>query len=726
MADDEDDDGTSVAIIGGGASSTTTTTTTTGSGRRDGTTRATTTTTDDGDDFGGLSLGKGGGGRGNEEDGRRRRRRGGGRATGGGEGDDDDEEEEEEDDRDGKMGDGKKTSAVSLLAEAWARAAGGRDAGDGRAGDGTLGDFGRRGLGGKGTGSTKEDATRDGEVVMWDWDGTSSNASSGNGSGEDVMEEDGPRTMTTRSASRATAGRTDRCTSGKSSSSDDTLLGMDKVGTTSCRKNANAAALKGPRRMNSIVKHRQPRDADEDPAFLLRKATEKEWVASGGFDFGGTGIVRSESSVDMGKAPASAHVAPYMPPIVGIDAESERAAYLRSTSSALELREMNRTQVAPSQLTHIGGQERAKQREKPKTREEQRGNLGSEFVDAEYVEGIPDPSLMKNATFRDFVILRELGRGLCGTVYLAKFRETDQLVAFKVMRKQKLIDVGEVHHAVREREVHAKITNGPFIEKLLHAYQDAWALYLVLEYAPCGDLFQAMNYHGLPTMDDAKVYTMQCTLALDYVHQHGYVYRDLKPENILLDTDGCVRLADFGMSKLLEHPTDRAMTICGTAQYMSPEVLNHRGCRFEADLWALGILIYELCSGSTPFGSDKDSRQDLYKRLLHHRNATMTFPTWFDAQTCSIIKALLHEDEQLRLGAGDRFQDVILHEWFDNVNHIDVIKGHIAPHLSPRRRNIVYDMKLCEAITTGHVPWECGSLVTAIEHLNLYRTFDAT
>jgi len=703
MADDEgdDDDGTSVVIVGEGPS----TSTMVGAvERRNGTRSDDALTTRKG--LGKAEEDDGGGG------GRRGRRRGGGRVDADG-------------DDDGKTG----VSAVSALAEAWARAMNRGDAGgDERlAGAGTLGDFGRRRFEGKGAvgWGAKDDATRVGEVFMKDWDGTSSNASSGHGSGEDAMEEDGPRTVTTRSATRATAERMDRSTSGKSSSSDDTLLGMDKIGTTSSRKNANAAMQKGPRRMNSIVKHRQPRDADEDPAFLLRKATEREWVASGGFDFGGTGIVRSESSVDMGEVPASAHVAPSVPPTMGIDTESERAAYLRSTASALELREMNRTQVAPSQLTHIGGQERAKQREKPRTREEQRGNLGSEFVDAEYTDGIPDPSLMKNATFRDFLILRELGRGLCGTVYLAKFRETDQLVAFKVMRKQKLIDVGEVHHAVREREVHAKINNGPFIEKLLHAYQDAWALYLVLEYAPCGDLFQAMNYHGLPTMDDAKVYTMQCALALDYIHQHGYVYRDLKPENILLDTDGCVRLADFGMSKLLEHPTDRAMTICGTAQYMSPEVLNHRGCRFEADLWALGILIYELCSGSTPFGSDKDSRQDLYKRLLHHRNATMTFPTWFDAQTCSIIKALLHEDEQLRLGAGDRFHDVILHQWFDKVNHLDVIKGHLLPRLSPRRRNIVYDMKLREAIATGHVPWECGSLVTAIEHLNLYRTFDA-
>ena len=402
---------------------------------------------------------------------------------------------------------------------------------------------------------------------------------------------------------------------------------------------------------------------------------------------------------------------------------------LRPTASALELRTLNKVQpevpLPPVGLSHIGGQEHAKQREKPKTREEQRGNLGSEFVEAEYAEGTPDSSLMKGATFRDFVILRELGRGLCGTVYLAKYRATDQLVAFKVMRKQKLIDVGELRHAVREREVHEIVSSGPFIDKLLHSYQDKWALYLVLEYATCGDLFQAMNYHGLPTLQDAKLYAAQCALAIDYIHRCGYVYRDLKPENVLLTANGNVRLADFGMAKKLETADARALTICGTAQYMSPEVLTHRGCRFEADLWALGVLIYELCTGSTPFGGDKEPRQELYRRLMNHRNDTMTFPAWFNAETCSIVKAFLHEDENKRLGSHGSFVLIFDHPWFASTPAMDVLNGSKAPALQPRRRNIVYDMKLRESITQGDVPWECGTVVTDPNHLQQFEIFSA-
>ena len=487
---------------------------------------------------------------------------------------------------------------------------------------------------------------------------------------------------------------------------------------------AFSPALSSPRRMNSVLKG-SPRNAEKIRTLLSRCTGKDRAQGGGGFDFSASPLKRSESSVDMAMSDVSDGSEASATTVAG-QSENQRVNYLRGTASALDLRELTRQQpeVAPMQLSHIGGQERAKQREKPKTREEQRGNLGSEFVEAEYAEGVPDSGMMKNATFRDFIILRELGRGLCGTVYLAKYRFTDQLVAFKVMRKQKLIDVGEIRHAVREREVHATINHGPFIDKLLHAYQDKWALYLVLEYAPCGDLFQAMNYHGLPTLQDAKMYTTQCALALDYIHRCGYVYRDLKPENILLDVNGSVRLADFGMAKKLDDG-ERAFTICGTAQYMSPEVLTHRGCRFEADIWALGVLIYELCSGGTPFGADKDSRQELYRRLMHHRNESMTFPPWFDADTCSIVKSFLHEDETQRLGYGGAFSLIFDHPWFAPTRAMDVLSGARAPLLQPRRRNIVYDMKLRECITQGEIPWECGSVVTDPAHCEVYRTFGA-
>ena len=504
--------------------------------------------------------------------------------------------------------------------------------------------------------------------------------------------------------------------------------GMDRgrFGALGTRR-AFSSALSSPRRMNSVLRRdaqqqEQPPKSVEDGSgsgSLLRRVTEKDWAYAFELDASNPSLKRSESSIDITMRDVSDGSAASATTVVGV---SERGSYLRGTASAVDLRELGRRQPETLPLSHIGGQERAKQRERPKTREEQRGNLGSDFVEADYAEGVPDRAMMKGATFRDFIILRELGRGLCGTVYLAKYRLTDQLVAFKVMRKQKLIDVGEMRHAVLERRTHEEINDGPFIDKLLHAYQDRWALFLVLEYAPCGDLFQAMNYHGLPTLHDAKMYATQCALAIDYMHQCGYVYRDLKPENILLDTNGCVRLADFGMAKKLVG-NERAYTICGTAQYMSPEVFNHNGCRFEADFWALGILIYELCSGGTPFGADKDSRQELYRRLMQHRNDTMTFPAWFDIETASIVRALLHEDETKRLGHVGGISAVLTHPWFASASRMDVLSGIQAPTLQPRRRNIVYDLKLRESMDLGDIPWECGQVVVDPEHVRAYETF---
>ena len=332
------------------------------------------------------------------------------------------------------------------------------------------------------------------------------------------------------------------------------------------------------------------------------------------------------------------------------------------------------------------------------------------------------PAPRRDRTTADYTLLRELGRGLCGTVYLGREKDGGRIVAFKVMRKSKLVDVGEARHASDERKLHEDISSGPFINRLLASFQDPWALFLVLEYAPCGDLFQAMNFHGLPSRNDAVIYAVQVATALEHMHNKGYVYRDLKPENILLHAHGSVQLADFGMAKKLA-PGKRTNTVCGTAQYMSPEVLLHRGCSFEADLWAMGIFIYELTTGDTPFSSNSGSRQELYRRLMSHDPEQMTMANSVDRTTAAVVKGLLQNVESQRLGAGGNWSELYRQQWFHCVDVGAVQRGEVVPDLSPRRRNVINDPRLQQVLEQGDVPWQRGNIVEDPAVLALFENF---
>ena len=339
--------------------------------------------------------------------------------------------------------------------------------------------------------------------------------------------------------------------------------------------------------------------------------------------------------------------------------------------------------------------------------------LSKDYKEAEYDDSLREVIISPSSSFpKDFTVLRELGKGLCGTVYLARLHDTKQLLAFKVMQKSKLVSVGEEKHAAYERHVHMDVSNGPFIATLFHSYDDPTAYYLLTEYAPCGDLFQCLVYHGLPSLSDAKVYISQVSAAIAYLHVKKYVYRDLKPENILLRANGDVCLTDFGMAKKLEREDERAYSFCGTSQYMSPEVMSKKGCRFEADLWSLGVLIYELCSGATPYANVRGNHIELYEAVMSvDANGGVWCPHWFDADTVDIVRKLLRLDELARLGAGggDAMDAYFSHPWFHNgefkCDLKNVLRGEVTPALKPRKRNIVYDLRLQNQLECGNVPW---------------------
>ena len=156
---------------------------------------------------------------------------------------------------------------------------------------------------------------------------------------------------------------------------------------------------------------------------------------------------------------------------------------------------------------------------------------------------------------------------------------------------------------------------------------------------------------------------------------------------------------------------------------MSPEVLLHRGCRFEADLWALGIFVYELVTGDTPFSVASGSRQELYRKLMSHDPGSMAMPATVDASTASLVRALLRNDERERLGAGGRWGDLFAHAWFGGLNVDGVRRGSIVPALAPRRRNVVTDPALRKVLDRGDAPWRRGAVVEDAETRALFDRF---
>jgi p70 ribosomal S6 kinase len=167
----------------------------------------------------------------------------------------------------------------------------------------------------------------------------------------------------------------------------------------------------------------------------------------------------------------------------------------------------------------------------------------------------------------------------------------------------------------------------------------------------------------------------------------------------------------------------RTYTICGTAQYMSPEVLSRRGCRFEADLWALGVFVYELVTGDTPFSSVSGSRQELYRVLMTHDPETMVMPSPIDGDTASLVRCLLRNDERTRLGANGDWAALFRHEWFRGVRVDDVKNGSVVPALSPRKRNVVTDPALRKVLDRGDAPWRRGAIIEDPAVKSLFERF---
>ncbi|EME88633.1 uncharacterized protein MYCFIDRAFT_213358 [Pseudocercospora fijiensis CIRAD86] len=304
----------------------------------------------------------------------------------------------------------------------------------------------------------------------------------------------------------------------------------------------------------------------------------------------------------------------------------------------------------------------------------------------------------------DFEILKLVGKGTFGQVFQVRKRDTKRIYAMKVLSKKVIVQKKEIQHTIGERNilVRTATTESPFIVGLKFSFQTAADLYLVTDYMSGGELFWHLQKEGRFVEERAKFYIAELILALRHLHQHDIVYRDLKPENILLDANGHIALCDFGLSKANLAKNDTTNTFCGTTEYLAPEVLlDEQGYTKMVDFWSLGVLVFEMCCGWSPFYAE--DTQQMYKNIAFGK---VRFPRdALSAEGRSFVKGLLNRNPAHRLGARGDAEELMAHPFFSDVDWNALSKKLVAPPFKPKLKSELdtsnFDPEFTNALTAG-------------------------
>jgi len=294
------------------------------------------------------------------------------------------------------------------------------------------------------------------------------------------------------------------------------------------------------------------------------------------------------------------------------------------------------------------------------------------FVDAVNEEGPDGP---KKLVATDFDQLKLIGRGGFGRVLLVRKKDNKQIYAMKILKKKFIVEQNQVTHTTTERNVMVKLEH-PFLTKLRFAFQDDNNLYFVMDFINGGELFHHLRKEKRFSEDRTKFYASEIVSALTYLHNMGIVYRDLKPENVLLGRDGHVVVTDFGLAKEGLHDNARTETRAGTPEYLAPEVIKGEKYTKSVDWWAVGILVFEMLTGSPPF-VDTDI-QKLFQKVT---GGELKFPDYISADACDFVSQLLIRDTGKRLSDPTKIKS---HPWFKTIDWEKLETKEIQPPFVPK------------------------------------------
>lgn len=280
----------------------------------------------------------------------------------------------------------------------------------------------------------------------------------------------------------------------------------------------------------------------------------------------------------------------------------------------------------------------------------------------------------------NFQLLYQLGAGAFGVVILVKYKLFGSCYAMKVLSKKDLVERDYVKKALNEKLMLQSL-NCPFTIYLLYFSQDNSNIYFILPFVEGGELYNRLVQFVRFNENVSKFYAAQVVLAFEYLHRCNVIYRDLKPENILIDHFGYIKITDFGLAKLVSH---RTYTFCGTPDYVAPEVVLSLGYGKAIDWWALGVLIFEMSSGRTPFFG-----HDVNETLENIVGIKYVMPKDFNEDLKDIIESFLQYDVTKRMGnLKCGVEEIKSHPWFREINWLALLNRRVVPPYIPYSKQL--------------------------------------
>lgn len=293
----------------------------------------------------------------------------------------------------------------------------------------------------------------------------------------------------------------------------------------------------------------------------------------------------------------------------------------------------------------------------------------------EEFETLYETKITKEYGKDDFEFIRTVGRGAFGRVFLVRMLSTGEYYAIKVLDKSMIVKSKQVKHALNEKKILQAI-NFPFCVYLNYAFMDNSYLYFALPFVVGGEMFNLLR--KLRKFDEplARFYGAQILLTFEYLHYCNLIFRDLKPENILIDQKGYLKLTDFGFCKIIQ---GRTYTLCGTPEYLAPEIILNKGYGMSVDWWTFGVLMYEMASGMAPFHAREPMK--IYEKVV---SGKYSMPKHFSADLADLVSNLLQVDLSKRFGnLKNGVNDIKDHPFYKEINWMSLFNYRIDPPYVP-------------------------------------------